>query len=70
MNVCVKCRVEMRCSKNGMQCVFGTDHVYAGDKFTCPICGAEFVRCNKAPHYDPNVLTREMENQIVRMVSK
>ena len=70
MNVCVKCRVEMRCTKNQVHCVFGKDHVYAGDKFSCPKCGNEFVHTNPAPYFDPNVLTREMENAIIRMESK
>lgn len=70
MNVCVKCRVEMRCTKNGVYCVFGESHTYPGDKFTCPKCGAEFVRCNQSAYEYPDVLTKETENCIVRMESK
>ena len=68
MNVCASCRVEMQCVKTGVRCVFGTDHVYAGDKFRCPSCGGEFIHCNDKPYHDPVVLFAYEENRIVRMI--
>lgn len=53
MKVCVKCRREMRCDKNGVGADFGFGHVYAGDRFKCPECGLEILVCNGAPGHDP-----------------
>lgn len=57
MNVCARCKREMRCKKNGIIVRYGIGHCYAGDKFECPECGAEVVICNQAPFFsdkEPN----------------
>lgn len=53
MYICVKCRREMHCHKNGVGADFGHGHVYAGDEFRCPICGYIVLATNHAPGYDP-----------------
>lgn len=66
MIICFKCRREMRCEMNGVQCHYGFGHVYAGDLFRCPSCHIEIVHTNlSANHIDPEKLdkfkTLEME---------
>jgi len=46
MQVCVGCKKEMRCKKNGIIVRWGTSHCYAGDSFKCPTCGNEVVVTN------------------------
>lgn len=55
MIVCVKCQREMRCEKTGVGVHFGQGHVYAGDRFKCPECGANIVRTTAEPHFDPEL---------------
>jgi hypothetical protein len=51
--ICLKCKKEMRCIKNGIGADFGGGHVYASDKWGCDKCGAEVLRTNENAHYDP-----------------
>lgn len=55
MMICAKCKKEMQCVKTGVGADFGFGHVYAGDKFTCYDCGAEVIKTNPEPHYDPEL---------------
>jgi len=38
MIICVGCKKEMRCDKNGISADFGHGHVYPSDRFKCPVC--------------------------------
>lgn len=64
MIVCVKCKREMRCEKTGVGVHFGRGHVYAGDRFECPDCGANIVQTNPEPHFDPE---QKFHNEYVEM---
>jgi len=52
MLICVKCRREMHCVKNGFGARWGAAHYYAGDLFKCPNCGWEVVKTSAAPTSD------------------
>lgn len=51
MFICVKCRKEMRCDKNGVGADFGNGHVYPSDRYKCPSCGQEILYATN-PIYD------------------
>lgn len=53
MIICCKCACEMACVKTGVGADYGGGHVYSGDKFHCPGCGAETLQTNNSPHHDP-----------------
>ena len=55
MKICVKCRKEMKCSKNGVAAVWNKSHVYPGDEFECPTCGNKILVCNEKPYHNPNL---------------
>jgi predicted RNA-binding Zn-ribbon protein involved in translation (DUF1610 family) len=55
MIICVQCRLEMRCDKNGVGVNYGHGHVYPSDRFKCPECGLMILKTNDAPDYDPNL---------------
>jgi hypothetical protein len=44
----------MRCDKNGVGADFGHGHVYASDRWRCPLCGSQCLTTNPAAHYDPD----------------
>ena len=52
MKICVTCKVELHCLKNGVGADFGHEHVYAGDLYSCGICGMEVLLCNSWPSKD------------------
>lgn len=55
MYICVPCRKEYVCDKNGVGIDFGNGHVYPADRFKCPNCGHEILssgNCNA--NYDPD----------------
>ena len=52
MLICVKCKREMRCVKTGAHTHYGFGHVYAGDAFECPGCGAHIIHANDRPYRD------------------
>lgn len=54
MYICVSCKREMRCDKNGVGADFGNGHVYAADRFKCPVCGTEILVSNRNANHDPN----------------
>jgi len=43
MYVCVACRKELRCLKNGVGLDYGHGHVYPSDTFVCPGCGIQIA---------------------------
>lgn len=67
MIVCSKCRKEMICRTTGMRCVFGEDHVYAGDEFECKHCGARIVHTNHSPYNDPKVFEHNAPTHVLKM---
>ena len=58
MKICVICKVELHCLKNGVGADFGHGHTYAGDLYACGICSMEVLFCNSWPSKD-----LEYENQ-------
>ena len=54
MKVCGKCKREMKCTKNGVGLDFGGGHIYAGDRWECPGCGAEVIVSTGVPSFDPD----------------
>ena len=56
MQVCVRCKKEMRCDKNGVAVRFCEkgEHGYMDDRFVCPVCNNEIVVTNPESMYDPN----------------
>ena len=54
MHICVKCRKEMHCDKNGVGADFGNGHVYPADRYKCLKCGNTILATNKASTHDPN----------------
>lgn len=58
MYICVKCKIEMVCRKNGVDVVYGTSHVYASDVYECPECGAQIAATVDVPRHDPKILER------------
>jgi DNA-directed RNA polymerase subunit RPC12/RpoP len=59
MYICVDCRKEMLCDKNGVGANFGGGHVYAGDRFKCPDCGKMILATNSQSIYDKNLSTQD-----------
>lgn len=43
MNICAKCRKEMKCVKTGATVHFRHGHTYSGDAYECPECGARII---------------------------
>jgi hypothetical protein len=54
MLVCVKCKEELVCLRNGVGVDFGGGHIYASDRYGCPKCKTEVCKCNDTPHFDPS----------------
>jgi predicted RNA-binding Zn-ribbon protein involved in translation (DUF1610 family) len=55
MLICVECKREMTCDKNGVWIDFGCGHVYPSDRFKCPSCGRLILNsgnCNA--NHDPD----------------
>ena len=59
MIICVKCAVQLVCDKNEVGADFGNGHVYASDRFKCPVCGIMVLNCNTRPHYDPDYKSQQ-----------
>lgn len=59
MIICVQCRKEMNCNKNGVGADFGNGHIYPADRYKCPKCGAMVLRTNDVPIFDPEHYTQE-----------
>lgn len=52
MYICIACRKELRCLKNGVGLDFGNGHVYPSDTFVCPGCGIQIAATNRSPTHD------------------
>jgi len=52
MYICVRCRLEMRCDKNGVGADFGNGHVYASDRWRCPQCGTMILATRRKAYYE------------------
>lgn len=52
MLICVKCRKELRCEKNGVGAAWG-NNIYAADRWECPSCGLQVLKANDNGYYDP-----------------
>ena len=65
MIVCVKCRKEMFCERNGVDVVFGTAVVYPGDLFRCKTCGTEIIRTVGLPIHKPGALTQPPDKLVL-----
>lgn len=66
MIICSPCRVEMHCAKTGKKVIYNGDHVYSGDEFWCPTCGATVVRTADAAYNNPNEIEQSgAENCII-----
>lgn len=63
MIICVKCRKEMSCHKNGVVAHFGHGHVYPGDLFRCSECGGEVLKATTSCHYEPSLLKLKADNR-------
>lgn len=59
MIICVSCRKEMICDKNGVGADFGYGHVYTADRYKCMVCGAMILHTNNSPTYDPDYKKQE-----------
>jgi DNA-directed RNA polymerase subunit RPC12/RpoP len=53
MYICVPCKREMRCDKNGVGADYGNGHVYPADRFKCSTCGHEILATNRTASFDP-----------------
>ena len=52
MFVCSTCKREMRCDKNGIGVRWRGCHVYWGDRYKCPKCGATVINTNGTPTHE------------------
>ncbi len=52
MIICERCKKEMTCALNGVHVLFGEDHCYMSDRYTCA-CGNSVLKSNSAPFYLP-----------------
>ena len=64
MYICVGCKIEMRCDKNGVGADFGHGHVYPSDRFRCPECGCQILATNSLPCQDP---TYKMQREYLQI---
>jgi len=59
MYICVDCRRQMRCDKNGVGADFGNGHVYPSDRWECPDCMKQILVTNPSPIRDEYYDTQE-----------
>ena len=52
MKVCVPCKNEMLCLKNGVALKWGKTHAYNSDTYRCPSCGNVVAFGNMKPYQD------------------
>jgi hypothetical protein len=67
MLICVDCRVEMTCAKNGMVADYGNGHHYAGDAYQCPECSAFVLTTAAEAYYDPERAARPADCYLVML---
>jgi hypothetical protein len=53
MYICLDCKKQLVCTKNGVGADFGLGHIYPGDTFKCPKCGLGILATNSKPIFDP-----------------
>ena len=46
MKICVNCKCEMQCHKNGVTALWGKNHGRAGDVYKCPKCNNKTLVTN------------------------
>lgn len=67
MIICINCKKEMVCIKNGVDVRYGKDHThaYSGDLYECSKCYYKVVFTNTTPRYDEFIKPSDilMENQ-------
>lgn len=61
MLVCSKCKTVMRCKMNGLGIRFKEAHVYPGDEFECPECGATIIMTTREPIFDPDRIVNTIQ---------
>lgn len=60
MLICVQCKREMFCLKNGVGADFSHGHVYPGDTFKCRECGIVILNTgNCTANHDPDYIQQE-----------
>ena len=57
MKICIDCKQEMRCKKNGVSAVFSGDHCYMGDVYECPTCKKTVLVTSETPFHSANELS-------------
>ena len=48
MFICVACKQEMRCVKNGVGAVLPGQCVHPSDRYQCPHCGIQILHANNS----------------------
>ncbi len=64
MKICIDCRREMKCIKNGVFAHFGDGHVYSGDSYQCPKCLCRLLDCTTKPWHHPDIEGVKRENVV------
>jgi DNA-directed RNA polymerase subunit RPC12/RpoP len=59
MYICIACRKELKCLKNGVGIDYGGFHVYPSDTFVCPGCGIQIAATNRSAIYDKDYKSQE-----------
>ena len=57
MIICVKCKKEMKCIKNGVGFRWNITHVYYGDIYKCPMCNNETAHTNSIPSFNDSMIS-------------
>ena len=65
MKVCAKCKKEMKCTKTGRWVIWRPSHVYAGDEFECPDCGALVVVTNSSSFHCEDAVKKQPNSIIM-----
>ncbi len=53
MYICVQCKTEMVCDKNGVGVRYNNgSHVFYGDRWKCPSCGNMIVKTSNHPVHE------------------
>lgn len=59
MLICVECKTEMHCDKNGVGADFSHGHIYPADRFKCPVCHKMILKTNESAIHDPDHNTQD-----------
>ena len=52
MLICVECKKEMTCIKNGVNARWNGTHTYPGDLFQCTSCGTKILNTGNCNAYE------------------